>query len=262
MQRLAGCLVQQRKIPEALIVMKDATNADSDGVQRGIQRGTLVPEAIMAQLCEQANDRQDAKRFWVAALKAKPQDIKTRLAAARWAFETEQLDTALQQVNEALKLDERSIDARLYRGLIAAFQKDYATAEAYFEQIRLQAPDDFRATNNLALALVEQKDDSKKQRALKMAETNLKRYSKSADALSTYGWVLYKMGKPDADQYLREAFRLSGGAPDTAYYLAQIFRDHNQLPQAKELLEAALKAPGPFAMRQQAQALLEQLGSK
>ena len=162
MQRLAGCLVQQKKIPEALQALKNAADADPDGVQRGIQRKTLVPEAILAQLCQQAGDQEDAQKYWIEALTTAPRDIATRLAAARWEFETEHLDQALRQVDVAMKLDEKSRDAKLLRGLIAAFQKDYTTAERYFEQIALQTPDDMAATNNFAMALSSRRTSRRK----------------------------------------------------------------------------------------------------
>ena len=54
---------------------------------------------------------------------------------------------------------------------------------------------------------------------------------------------------------------VSGGSvsADTAYYLARIDVDRNQTSEAKALLENALKTTRPFSMRQEAQALLEQL---
>jgi tetratricopeptide (TPR) repeat protein len=260
MQRLARSLVQQKKVTDALEELKKATKADPTGAARGIQRGTVIPEAIVARLCEQAGDRGNAKIYMALALAAAPKDPMTRLAAARWALETEQFDEAQRQVDAAMKLDEKSLEALILRGAIAAFQKDYRTAERYFDAARLQAPENFVASNNLALALVEQKDETKKRRALGYAEENVKRFPKSADAISTYGWVLYKSGRLDeADQALRAA--MSGGmsSPDTAYYLARLDVDRNRADEAKMLLKGAMKTPGPFAMRQEAKLLLEQL---
>jgi tetratricopeptide (TPR) repeat protein len=182
LQRLARCLVQQKSPASALEMLQKAAKLDPE---------MLTPEAVLARLCEQAGNHEGAKKYMALALLAAPKNVKTRLVAARWAFDTGQLEEALAQTNAALKLDEKSLDAKILRGMIAAFQKDYRTAERYSEEAHLQAPDNFVASNNLALALVEQKDDMKKRRALQYAEENWRKYPRSIDALSTYGWVLY-----------------------------------------------------------------------
>ena len=53
-------------------------------------------------------------------------------------------------------------------------------------------PNDFGARNNLALALVEQDDPAKKQRALDYAEANYRDNKDNPDALSTLGWVYFR----------------------------------------------------------------------
>ena len=82
----------------------------------------------------------------------------------------------------------------------------------------MQSPSNFEATNNLALALVELKDDSKKNRALEYASENFKKTQGNqnkqnpqnvAEAVSTFGWVLYRIDPvknlDDADKLLRQA---------------------------------------------------------
>ncbi len=96
-----------------------------------------------------------------------------------------------------MQLDAKSLRAKLLSGLIALFQKDYKAAELYFESAVLQSPKDSGASNNLALALIEQKDEAKRDRALQYAEANVQQYPKWAEGYSTYGWVLYKLGRLD-----------------------------------------------------------------
>jgi tetratricopeptide (TPR) repeat protein len=251
MQRLAHCLVRQKNVTEALKILQKAAKVDAE---------MLTPEAILARLCEQAGDRESARKYMAMALLVAPKNIKTRVVAARWAFDTGQLEEALSQTNVALKLDEKSLDAKILRGMIAAFQKDYRTAERYSEEAHLQARDNFVASNNLALALVEQRDEAKKRRALQYAEENVKKFSRSAEALSTYGWVLYKVGRLDeAENLLRAAIQGAAFNADTAYYLARVDLDRNREIEARALLKTAIEEPGLFAMRQEAKALLDQL---
>lgn len=251
MQRLAQCLVRQKDVAGGLAELKKAAKTDPK---------VLTPEALLAQLCEQAGDHEAAKKYMTLALAAAPKDFNTCSAAARWAFDTGQLEMAQAQATAAMKLDEKSLDAKLLRSVIALYQKDYGTAERYLEEVHLQLPDNFLAGNYLALALAGQEDAEKKHRALAYAEANARQFQNSADAASTYGWVLYRLGRlDDADRALRSARAAGASSPDTAYYLARVDVDRNQQGEAKLLLENALKATGPFSMRKEAQALLEQL---
>ncbi len=252
MQELARCLVYQKDVAGALEQLNKAAKADPQ---------MLAPEAFLAQLCQQAGDPDNAKKYMDLAVAARPKDLPTRLVAGRWAFETGKLDEAKTQAAEAMKLDEKSLDAKLLRGVVAAYQKDYRTAERYLEDAYQQARDNFDASNRLALVLAEQKDDAKKRRALTLAETNARQFKNSPDAAATYGWVQYKLGKlEEADNALRVAIS-RGFHPDTAYYLARVDVDRNREDEAKMLLQKALSNPGLFAMRPEATALFEQLGA-
>ncbi|MCE5302207.1 MAG: tetratricopeptide repeat protein [Planctomycetaceae bacterium] len=254
MQRLARCLFQQKDAAGALEKLKDAAKVDSN---------LLTPEAILAQLYEQAGDRENAKKWMAKALAAAPKDHNTHFVAGQWALETSQFDEAQKQAAEALQCDPKSLRAKVLCGIVALFQKDYPAAERYFEAAHLQAPREFAPSNDLALALIEQKDDAKKNRALQYAESNVQQYQQSpraAEAAATYGWVLYKLGRlDDAERALNAA--VSGGSSntDTAYYLARVAVERGRDSQAKQLLESALKNNAPFSMRPEAEKLLEQL---
>ena len=87
-------------------------------------------------------------------------------------------------------------------------------------------PNDFVARNNLALALVEQDDPAKKQRALAYAEANYRDNKNNPDALSTLGWVYFRRNEFDqAGLALEQAIKATGGNltnADTATYVAHI----------------------------------------
>jgi len=149
---------------------------------------------------------------------------------------------------------------------VALSQKKYEAAEADFAAVHDLAPANFVASNNLALALCVEKDDLKKSRALQFAEINARQFPKMVEAASTYGWVLYRLGKADeAEQALRTAASSGSLTPDTAYYLAQVFSDHKELARKKEakaMLMAILKEKRPFSMRPEAEKLLETLNKE
>ena len=92
----------------------------------------LTPEALLAQSYERAGDRENAKKWMIAALTLAPKDPKTRLVAAHWGFTGRTLERAQTQAAAALQLDPTSFTAKILRGVVAIFQKDYPTAERYF----------------------------------------------------------------------------------------------------------------------------------
>lgn len=251
LQQMGQCLFQQKDEKGALAKFKEAYKIDPE---------LLPPAANLAQLYARTGDQANAKKWMVTALTESPKDFKTRMLAAQWSLETGQTAEAEKQAAIAMQLDPKSLDAMILRGVINLFLKNYKAAEMYFETASLQSPRNFAATNNLALALVEQDNPTKKQRALEYAEKNVQQYPKNSDAASTYGWVCYKLGKLDeAEKALRAS--VSGGAlsTDTAYFLACVLADRGNVADAKRLLESALKTTVPFRQREEAQAMLDKL---
>jgi tetratricopeptide (TPR) repeat protein len=267
LQQLASVLFKQKDADGALAKLKEAKAADPK---------VLTPEAILALYYQQSGDtdkekkdnKDNAKKWMATALKAAPDDLDTQLYAAQLSLANGQLEDAQNRAAAALRINPASLDAKKIRGVVALFQKDYSAAERYFESAHLKSPDDFAAKNNLALALAEQKDESKKRSALGYATDNVQQYQKtnnSVEAASTYGWVLYKSNKlDDADKALQAAIQASGGNPpqDTAYYAAKVASEKNRKEEAKTLLKYALKNPSPFTMKPEAAALLEELNKE
>jgi tetratricopeptide (TPR) repeat protein len=185
--------------------------------------------------------------------------VSTRLVAARWSLETDQLKQAAEQADAAVQLDAKSPDALFLRGVIALFSKDYKKASECFQKVLDQSPSNFGASNNLALALVEQ-DDASKKKALEYAEMNVRQFPNQAEAFSTLGWVYYKLSRlDDAEGALRKALSSGQLSGDTAYFVARVSVDRDRKDEARQILEHAVKLPGSFAMRNEAKELLGQL---
>jgi tetratricopeptide (TPR) repeat protein len=255
LQQLASVLFKQKDADGALAKLKEAKASDAK---------SLTPEAVLALYYQQAGDKDNAKKWMEKALTNAADDLNTQLVAAQLSLENGKLEEAQNRAAAALRIDANSLDAKIIRGLIALFQKDYKAAELYFEAAHLKSPGNFAASNNLALALAEQKDESKRRRALEFATTNVQAYQKTANAVeaaSTYGWILYKLDQLDeADKALTAAVSTGQSfSPDTAYYMAVVANAKNRKEEAKTLLKAAAKSTSPFTMRQEATALLEQL---
>jgi tetratricopeptide (TPR) repeat protein len=117
--------------------------------------------------------------------------------------------------------------------------------------------------NNLALALAGQNDDAKRRLALEYAQLNARQYPDQPDAAAMLGWVLYRQGRvEEAEANFRKVLSASGGraSQDTLYFLARYFADRNRKEDARRFLESAMKSPGTFLLRQDARALLNELG--
>jgi tetratricopeptide (TPR) repeat protein len=161
MQRLARAMFQQANASGALEMLRSA---------KQIEPKVLTPEARLAQFYQQYGDPSNAEKWMGHALKAAPDDLRTRLVVAQWALQTGRIDEAQNHAAEAMRMDPESLDAIILRGVVALFKEDYKSAELYFENAHLKRPANFAAKNNLALALCEQDDPTKKRRALEYAQ--------------------------------------------------------------------------------------------
>ncbi len=258
-QRLANALFRQEKAKEAYDKLKQAKEVDPRA---------LTPEAQMALFYQQKGDSKKAAEWMQSALGQAKDDANTLVVAASWALETDRLDEARKWASDALKLDKTSIPAMLIRGTVALFQKQYEDAEFYFETAFMQSPGNFAASNNLALALIEQEKHEqyarKRQKALELAENNVRQFQRSiwaSEAWSTYGWILYKNNRPQqALQALQQAAASGIVSEDTRYYLAVLLVEQDRREEARRLLREALESKRPFSKRDDAKLLLERLG--
>ena len=251
LQRLAYCLFQQKDVEGALERLRAASKTDGD---------MLTPEAVLAQFYERSGDRENARKWMAAALAAAPKDLKTHLAVGEWAFGTGQFGEARKQAIAAIQIAPASLPAFLLRGSVALVEKDYTTAEFHFESALKRWPRDLAISNNLAIALIEQGDESKSRRALEYAEANVRQFPELAEAASTYGLVLYRLGRlDDAEKVLCSPVCREDSSVDAAYIAACLAVDRGRRAEARELLENALKRTEPSMFRQEAEELLKQL---
>jgi tetratricopeptide (TPR) repeat protein len=251
MQRLAYCLFQQKNVDGALAKLREAVK---------IEPKLLTPEAIIAQYYDGAGDSANAKKWTDAALAAAPKDLRTCLAAGQRAFEAGQLDEARKHALAAARINPKSLEVSLLQASIATFEKNYMAAELFFDAALKQAPNNVAVSNNLALVLIEQKDEAKGKRALEYAEANVKRFPKSPEAASTLGLVLFRLGRlDDAEKALETAAAIAKTDIDTAFAVASVWNARGRKAEAKELLETVLKNPRPAMFRQEAEELLAQL---
>jgi tetratricopeptide (TPR) repeat protein len=289
LQRLARAKFWQTHVSEAYDDLKKAKTIDQDNATKNKTREQLLPAAaILAQYYDMYERRatykksQNAETWFKYALKASPDDLNLRAVVTVWALENGDLDLAKEQVQKAREIEAAdsqrpaaqrkypgSTAGRMLSGYVAIWAKKWQEAQDYFEKVFLETPNDFAVKNNLALALVEQDDQRKQERALDFAYGNYqnnKDNNNALEAASTLSWVYYKLGKFDlASSAMDAVLRATNGNvsnPDTATYLAHILyhndNGHNGLKyKAKQILDAIIKSGKPFSMKPEAEKLFE-----
>ena len=251
LRRIGYCLYRQNKIEDAMEKLREIPKIIPE---------YLAPEAILAQFYEQSGDRENADRWMASAVAAAPENLRTRLLAGKKALEAKRYDEARKHAIAATRIDQTSIDAKLLQGMLATFEENYMAAELFFSTALKQYPDHLGLNNNLALVLIEQDNEAKSRLALEYAEANVKRYPKSPIVASTYGYVLYRLGRlDDAEQALRAAAPIASTDVDTAYVLACLAADRGRKDEARQLLETGLKSKNMSMFREEAEELLEEL---
>ncbi len=253
-QRLARALLAKGQPQEAARELELARSED---------KKLATADIAMATFYSEFGDLKSAEEALLRAAKAQPKDPLVQQAVANWLLTQDRAQDALPFITESLKLDPTSTDARYAAGLIARQMRDYNTAESSFESVLRDAPANFAASNQLALVLAEQEDEAKHRRAVEIAEVNARQYPRNGEAVATLGWAYYRSGKLEqAEKSLQTAISGGRATSDTAYFMAHVMADRGRIDDAARLLQGALRAPGTFAFRKEAQAWLDRITSK
>lgn len=253
-QRLARALLAKGQTKEAARELELARSED---------KKLATADIAMATFYSEFGDMKSAEESLLRAAKAQPKDPLVQQAVANWLLSQDRAQDALPFITESLKLDPTSTEARYAAGLIARQMRDYKTAESSFESVLRDAPANFAASNQMALVLAEQEDEAKHRRAVEIAEVNARQYPRNGEAAATLGWAYYRAGKLEqAEKSLQAAMSNGRATSDMAYFMAHVMADRGRIDDAAKLLQGALRAPGTFAFRKEAQAWLDRITSK
>lgn len=253
-QRTGIVLFQLGKENEALAAFREAQKLDRAAVQ---------PELLLARLHDDAGHKDTARKFIEAATQAAPNDVTVLLASAQWYLGQNALLQAKTLAERSLKLAPDSLDGQIVRGAIARVDRDYVTAERYFDQAHRQAPGNFAASNSLALVLIESAKKESQERALAIAEENVATHPEKplqVNARTTLAWIYYRMGRrEEAVRILDEISRNNELTNDGAYYVAAMLTNRGEKARARRILEEVIAKEPVFATRADAVDLLATL---
>ena len=149
-------------------------------------------------------------------------------------------------------------DLRIWRALAdsQARKGNMQAARSAYESVIKLAPQDAETLNNLAIVLVNLRD----QGALKVAEQALALKPQTPYIIGTTGWAAFHAGQPDrALQLLRDARLRDPGNISTRYFLGAVLAHQGRKSEARDELEAALRSGSEFAYAKEAEGLLHTL---
>ena len=248
--RLGQCLFMQKQFKPGLEEFTAAKKADKNLPDPYVAAALMFDQLKMNAETQQAFDK---------AYAASKTDPATLTAYAQWLIKTGAVDKAETILADARKANPGNLNLLILSGVAARMQKKMKPAEDYFVEALGIAPANADVINQLALLLIEQNDQAKRDRALQFASMSAQLNNQSADAQITLAWVLYQLGRQaDAEQALRNGLQLGNLSPDSSYLVAKVLAEQNRGDTAKQILTQALDSdtPGIFVYRKDAQALL------
>ncbi|MCE2793215.1 MAG: hypothetical protein LW697_12290, partial [Blastopirellula sp.] len=114
--------------------------------------------------------------------------------------------------------------------------------------------------NLWAMALAENPEQSKRQRALEVAAQNAQLQPQNPVAAAILGWVLFRQDDLNqAREWFGRASQSQRLTPEMAYFLAKFLQSSGQKEQALQLVTQALEQPGLFLYRTSARELRKEL---
>ncbi len=171
--------------------------------------------------------------------------VHTQLAAGYYA--RNQQNVALEELNEALKVDPKYAPAHNVLGLIYMELKEDAKAEQSFRKAIELAPQDPEIRNNFGWYLC-----TKGQTRLAIEQFTLAArhplYRTPEVALVNAGQCSARIGEiNDAERYFRQALALQPNTLLASYGLADIAYKRTNYAEAREHMKSVMRAPNPPA---------------
>jgi len=225
-----------------------------------------VPPAELAllELLTQTNNVAEARKeitnisSKIAKYSENPKEgSRVNSTLAQWHLAQGEFDAAKNFVQAAMTQDEKSPALEQLFALLKYYSGPVDEAKAAFTKLNQDNPEDAFAANYLALTLIDSPDEDDRKKAVRVAELAAKLNQKSAVALSTLGWVYFKMERFQEAAQIFVALNQQQNlqiSPDMAFYMAKTFGKIPQggIEKGLELLGRVVTATGPFKHRQEA----------
>ncbi len=202
----------------------------------------------------------EAMKYFEGAYKAEPKDASAQLAYSQALLQKGDTARSTTVLDSALKQNPGSANLWLLSGVAARMAGDDAKAEQQFMRAISLSPASVATYDQLAMTLIDSKDEEDKRRALGFAATAQKISPEDANANIVLAWTLFQNGNARQATSLLQNLQMRNIDPDAAMLLAKVLIMSNQKEGAKKLLNQALEDKRSiFVKRDEAQKLLETL---
>jgi tetratricopeptide (TPR) repeat protein len=235
------------------------------------------PELSMLQLFSGSGSVDEAKgevkllESLVEGLPSEEKKEKGRIYStlSQWYLSQNNATEAVKHAGNAEKADSESEAFKQLAAVMKYYSND-AGAKEDFAKMNTANPEDFTASNFLALLLAESPDKADKDKAVRLAELNVRLNPKSPEAVSTLGWVYHRAERTGEAMQVYGALMQAAQqgqaqiSADTAYYMAKVIfaspATPGRLEAVVKLLTDATSSKGPFKHRAVAEEWLATLG--
>lgn len=218
------------------------------------------PELMMASMYAAAKRLAEADEWVEKARQAQPENPKVLLDYASWMLDREKFSEASSALDALGKLNPDQLAGKLLRAKLAFASRDYVTAEKMLGELRVSDPGNPDVANLWALALAENPDEGKRQRAVEVAAQNSQLQPQNPMAAAILGWALLRQNdQKQAEEWLGRASQGQRLTPEMAYFLAKFLQASGEKEQALKLVTQALEQPGLFLYRTSARELRQEL---
>lgn len=215
------------------------------------------PFIALGQLFSSNGDSEQARKSFEKAYSENQSDAKIAQSYAEWLIQQGELDKAQEIAATLRQQAPDSISALLLDGVVAYMQKQSDRAEQTLQKVLSLDPRNARATDLMALLLIESEKVEDQERALTYAQNNAGWLPNNAQANVTKAYVLYNLGrKAEAQKALSQAGKMQP-QPDSVYLITKILVAEGQNQQAIEYLtKITNQKSGLLIFRREAEALL------
>ena len=206
------------------------------------------PILLMAAHYEQKGDAKKTEE-WFKKGDAEGNDDaeRIRIEYCRWLLRQNRSKDARAAATKFRPSEKNRSDFEFVIALCERMDGRFQVAEKILSRLNLSKPKDFAIANQLALMLIETKDQGKLGRAMQLAQANVRRFPNLPEAISTYGWIQHRLGDTvAANQTFKVLFQGGQASRDAVFYMAQVQYALEQSDAGDVLIDAAKSSEGEF----------------
>ncbi len=161
---------------------------------------------IVGLAYSQMSENAEAKKYLMKAVELDPNDVTALTALGFTLNQLNETDAAIVYLERALKIEPKNIQALGTLGLIYDNEKNYKKCDEVYEKAIALDSTNALLLNNYAYSLSER--GIQLERAYEMSRKSLLLEPDNPSYLDTFGWILYKMNKPDSAKiFIEKAIR-------------------------------------------------------